>query len=47
MSKRNDKNTNLNGKKRFDSLDNDTKEELLENRKAQNTNRATKQWVPA
>ena len=30
---------------RFDDLDNETKENLLINRKAVNTNRATKQWV--
>ena len=36
---------NLTPKKRFVSLDECTKQELLENRKAQNTNRATKQWV--
>ena len=30
---------------RFDDLDDDTKENLLKNRKALNTNRATKQWV--
>ena len=33
------------GKSRFDVLDNSAKETLLENRKALNTNRATKQWI--
>ena len=30
---------------RFDIVDDEQKEHLLENRKAQNTNRATKQWI--
>ena len=30
---------------RFDHLDDETKEHLLNNRKAENTNIATKQWV--
>ena len=38
-------NMNLSNKNRFEILDGETKETLLENRKAYNTNRATKQLI--
>ena len=45
MTEINDENVTFEEINRFETLDEATKEELLQNRKALNTNRATKQWV--
>ena len=45
MSKNKDKMSEIEGPKRFELLDEATKDDLLQKRKALNTNRATKKWV--
>ena len=45
MAQQNELNAISTKSKSFDTINESTKESLLENRKAQNTNRATKQWV--
>ena len=45
MTESNELNANLNTTNLIDILDEATKDELLQNRKALNTNRTTKQWI--
>ena len=45
ISELNVENQTFKQKRRFDVVDESTKQTLLENRKALNTNRATKQWI--